>query len=121
MNLFTRLATTGVIVASTVFGVVEPAQAKKCKTYLWGTMCYTQTKSDGDLNRWDLTFVTPEGNEFIDVTCNDKFVVGSVHDWSSYGDFSQDFSNILSLATQLFTHLKMRPFDTELDTLVLRS
>ena len=86
-NLFTRLATTGVIVASTVFGVVEPAQAKECNTFSWGTICYTLTKSVGHLNRWDVTLITPEGDEFIDVTCNDK----DVYDWSSYGDFNQEF------------------------------
>ena len=90
MNFFTRLATTGVIVASTVFGIVEPAQAKKCKTYLWGTMCYNLTEEVGQFNRWEVIFITPEGDEFIDVTCDNKFLVGRVHDFSSYGDFSQE-------------------------------
>ena len=85
-NLFTRLATTGVIVASTVFGVVEPAQAKDCNTYSWGTICYTLTNRVGDLNRWNVTLTTPEGTEFIDVTCNDK----QLHDWSSYGPYTEE-------------------------------
>lgn len=97
-NFVTRLATTGFILASTIFGAVEPAQARTCDTFTGGTVCYTLIERVGDLNQWNLTVLTNEGDEFIDVTCNGN----EVYDWSSRGHFTQqevdDFVTIFCAA-----------------------
>ena len=85
MNFITRLATTGFIIASSVFGAVEPAQARQCDYFEGGKICYTLTKEVGDLNQWNVTIISDDGDEFIDLTCNGK----EVYDWSSRGQFSQ--------------------------------
>ena len=89
---------SGVIMAGTL-GVMgffaNPAESRQCDTFDGGQICYTLTKEVGDLNQWNVTILSNQGDEFIDVTCNGK----QVYDWSSRGQFSQDE---VELITKMF-------------------